>query len=38
MGADHRLESYWVAAVTEPANEYAAKVDLERYGLHPYLP
>jgi hypothetical protein len=27
----------WVAAVTEPAAEYSAKIELERLGLHPYL-
>jgi len=27
----------WVAAVTEPRQEYVAKVDLERLGLTPYL-
>lgn len=29
---------FWIAAVCEPAGEYVARVDLERYGLHPYLP
>lgn len=27
----------WVAAVTEPRQEYAAKIDLERLGLNPYI-
>lgn len=27
----------WIAAVTEPAAEYAAKIELERLGLSPYL-
>jgi hypothetical protein len=28
----------WVALVTEPANEYRIRVQLERFDLHPYLP
>ena len=28
----------WIVAVTEPAAEYSAKTELERLGLHPYLP
>jgi hypothetical protein len=28
----------WVALVTEPAAEYAAATELQRFGLTPYLP
>jgi hypothetical protein len=28
----------WVALVTDPAAEYVARTELERFDLHPYLP
>jgi len=28
----------WAALVTEPAQEYQIRTELERFGLHPYLP
>jgi transcription antitermination factor NusG len=28
----------WVALVTDPAAEYVARTELERFGLRPYLP
>src|SRR5262245_4944451 len=28
----------WVALVTDPAAEYTARLELERFDLHPYLP
>ena len=31
-------EVYWTALVTEPAAEYLACTELQRYGLKPYLP
>ena len=28
----------WTALVTDPAAEYSARTELERFNLHPYLP
>ena len=31
-------EGFWAALVCEPAKEYLACSELQRFGLHPYLP
>jgi hypothetical protein len=32
------LRDGWAACVTNPAADYQVRLDLERFGLHPYMP